>query len=262
MEMLQENIILWIVLAVVLILGVIIVVSVIIGKKRKREVEELDRLFPDGGMDSDNVKISVEKVRRHALERERRQAKNVIHRERPKEGEKVLPDEDKEIIIRDPSMLPPKSQPKAESEKKSATRSSWSRSRADKQADANQQEPASNLESLGQLDESMKEKSFAVRSTTRKAQKEAKGDAEKDQIKDRTKEFSKTPVSKTEEDPAASRRMYKRSLLKDRSSDGGEMPKASLIDSSMVHGEDQKQEEVPSTLSRSSKNEGKSWFSK
>lgn len=253
MEMLQENLWLFIGLVGILILTIIIIVSVIIGKKRKREVEELDRLFPDGGMDSDNVKISVEKVRRHTLERERRKAKNIIHRERPKEGEKVLPDEDKEIIIRDPSMLPPKSRPVEQEEAKRSSRFSLSRSKGTDQAKEMEKESSDALKALSQVDESMKEKSFNVCQTTRKAVKESKAEKEKE---------SSLDSNQKELDPATSRRMYKRSLLKDRSSESGEMPKASLIDSSMVQGSDANSENQASKLSRSSKNTGNSWFKK
>ncbi|MGA9174923.1 MAG: hypothetical protein WBZ33_13240, partial [Thermoactinomyces sp.] len=84
-------------LAVVVIL--IVVISAIVSKKRKREVAELEQMFPEGSLGSDEVKISVEQVRRSTLRREKRKKKQqYIPRERPTEP---LPDEDKEIIVRE-----------------------------------------------------------------------------------------------------------------------------------------------------------------
>lgn len=244
MEIILENPLLWGGVAFVLILILVIAVNVVIGKKRKQEVEELERMFPDGSMDSENVKISVEKVRRHSMEREKRkQAQKIIPRERPKKGEKVLPDEDQEIIIRDQPAAPSKTRRSSEKEETKSSSRSWrSRSKGAKGQAA--PEMAADLESLDQLDGSDQEHSFAVRRTTRKAPKEAEKAHEKD--------------------ASSSRRMYKRSLLKDRGGesggDTGAIPKASLIDSKMVGGEDAGHEEQ--TLSRSKRSSGKSWFSK
>lgn len=60
---------LWIGLALIVI-G-IIVVSVIVGKKRSKELDELDRMFPEQELLEDTG-ISVEKVRRTTREREKR----------------------------------------------------------------------------------------------------------------------------------------------------------------------------------------------
>ncbi|SFI64493.1 hypothetical protein [Thermoflavimicrobium dichotomicum] len=89
------NPILWIGIAVVLI-GVIIV-SIVISKRRKKELEELDKLFPGDAVQTDTERISVEKVRRATLEREKKmkEKRKELEQRKPR---KVLPDEDKEII--------------------------------------------------------------------------------------------------------------------------------------------------------------------
>lgn len=102
MELLIENPIVWIAIAIFVVI-LIVVISVLVGKKRSREVEELDQMFSEGNLAGEDLgKISVEKVRRNALEREKRK-KELQHllpvKERPKKGEKVIPDEDKEIIL-------------------------------------------------------------------------------------------------------------------------------------------------------------------
>ncbi|TCS95657.1 hypothetical protein [Hazenella coriacea] len=102
MDLLLENPIVWIGIAILLVI-LIIVISVLVGKKRAREVEELDQMFTEGHLAGEDFgKISVEKVRRNALEREKRK-KELQHlhpvKERPKKGVKVIPDEDKEIIL-------------------------------------------------------------------------------------------------------------------------------------------------------------------
>lgn len=96
--------ILWIVIAVALV-GVI-VASIIISAKRSKEVEELDKMFPEGKLAGQHLeKIPVEKVRRTTIERERRKRereKRLPKRVRPKEGEKVFAEEDQEIILNTP----------------------------------------------------------------------------------------------------------------------------------------------------------------
>lgn len=92
---------LWIIIVVILIS--VIVASMIINGKRSKEVQALDKMFPEGKLASQNLeKIPVEKVRRHAMERERKKKereKELPKRIRPKEGEKIFAEEDQEFIL-------------------------------------------------------------------------------------------------------------------------------------------------------------------
>ncbi|MBD1372203.1 hypothetical protein IC620_07480 [Hazenella sp. IB182357] len=79
-------------------IALIVLISILVAKKRKKEVEMLDQMFPEGSLSSEDMKIAVDRVRRTTKEREKRnKEKQKIHRERPKEGT-LLPDEDKEFI--------------------------------------------------------------------------------------------------------------------------------------------------------------------
>ncbi|MRG28643.1 MULTISPECIES: hypothetical protein [Laceyella] len=243
--------------AVVLVVAVIIIVSVIVGKKRKQEVEELEKMFPDGSMSSDNIKISVEKVRRTTMERERRK-KQRIHRERPKEGQKTLPYEDQEIIYRDDIQggelnkdvndSQGEKETVSESKRSSRTRSNLFKSRGKKQADdldkTQAQEAETALDGEG-------DKTLAVRKKTRKTSREMPV-------------VENEPAAEENTDAAKSRRLYKRSLLKasDENRETSQIPKASLIDTQMYVGEDEQKEEQKSTLSRSQAKGGRNWFKK
>jgi hypothetical protein len=244
--------------SVILVVAVIIIVSVVIGKKRRQEVEELDKMFPDGSMSSDNIKISVEKVRRTTMQRERRQ-KQQIHRERPKKGQKTLPFEDQEIIHRidaaDEELGEEGNEwnavEEAAQEKKRSSRTSMDKfkSRSKKQESEWKEEPTVDKEAS--KEDKDRDKSFAVRKMTRKASRDEK-------------ELADDPLNKEQEsaDAATNRRLYKRSLLK-ASEDSRETnpPKASLIDTQMYAAEDEEMEEKP-TLSRSQAKSGRSWFKK
>lgn len=61
---------LWVGLGLI-VFGVIIVVSVVVGKKRSKELDELNQFFPEEDK-PDTTGISVEKVRRTTRERERK----------------------------------------------------------------------------------------------------------------------------------------------------------------------------------------------
>lgn len=101
MEEILFHPVLWTIIAVGLVTA--IVASVVIGRKRSKEVEELDKMFPEGKLAGQNLeKIPVEKVRRYSMERERRKRereKEMPKRVRPKEGEKVFAEEDQEFIL-------------------------------------------------------------------------------------------------------------------------------------------------------------------
>ncbi len=85
----------WIGVGAIILL--VIVISLIIGRRRKKELEELDQLFTDERKYDDTDKISVEKVRRATLEREKRMEarRKELEQRKPR---KVIPDEDQEII--------------------------------------------------------------------------------------------------------------------------------------------------------------------
>ncbi|SHE95871.1 hypothetical protein SAMN05444392_105130 [Seinonella peptonophila] len=86
----------------VVVIALIIVIWMVIEKKRKREVEELENMFPEGHLSGEQLeKIPVEKVRRSTIERERRNKelnKKYADRQRPKKGEKVFDEEDREFV--------------------------------------------------------------------------------------------------------------------------------------------------------------------
>lgn len=85
------------------ILLVVVVVAIVVSKKRSREVEELDNLFPEGSLSGENLeKIPVEKVRRSTLERDRKKREReqqIPQKIRPKKGSKVFAEEDQEFIL-------------------------------------------------------------------------------------------------------------------------------------------------------------------
>lgn len=242
--------------AVAVIVLVIVIVSIIVGKKRKQEVEELDKIFPTGSMSSDNIKISVEKVRRTTMERERRQKKQHIHRERPKKGEKTLPYEDQEIIYRDHleggvagEMNEADQADKVVQESPRASRVSKDKFKPrGKNHKSGTEEVAAVKESAFKKDKPL-EKSFAVRKQTRKSPRDES-------------EISKELGNREEHtDAATNRRLYKRSLLASGENRETNPPKASLIDTQMYAAEDEVKEEKP-TLSRSQAKSGRSWFKK
>jgi hypothetical protein len=89
-------------LGLVLIILGIIVISVMISKRRSREIEELEQFLPGGELD-DIEKIPVEKVRRATRRREQR--KQQLHQIPRSPREDVLEIEDLEIVPEE--LLPP-----------------------------------------------------------------------------------------------------------------------------------------------------------
>jgi hypothetical protein len=230
-----------------ILIGVILIpviaVSIVVANKRKKEVEELEKLFPEGTLSGDEMKISVEKVRRATLEREKRKKQRThIPRERPKEGEKTLPDEDQEIIIRDDmpeqKEAPLRKRDENEEKKRRSPLSRLERLRSRAGSSEEAVDPAPGAKQKGKPD---LEKTFEVRTTTRKAKSEKQPDRQSEK-------------NKSEEvDAATSRRLYKKSLLSGES--GDTLPKASLINTEMfTQNDDDPEPEEPKRRS------GKSWF--
>jgi hypothetical protein len=92
---------LWI--AVALIVIGLIIYSVVVNNRREREVQELNKIFPEGHLSRENLdKIPVEKVRRNTMERDRRKQereREIPKKMRPKKGAKVMVEEDQEFIL-------------------------------------------------------------------------------------------------------------------------------------------------------------------
>ncbi|MGA9173178.1 MAG: hypothetical protein WBZ33_04250 [Thermoactinomyces sp.] len=250
-------------LAVVVIL--IIVISAIVSKKRKREVAELEQMFPEGSLGSDDVKISVEQVRRSTLRRENRKKKQqYIPRERPTEP---LPDEDKEIIVRESDGMRRQNKPERKLEG-TLEKEKTERSRASRfsSAQSSQKETSEDRQKLDKLTDTYeqieeKEQSFAIRKKTRKVQRE--GEVEKPEPSKK----EQTLASQNTSDAAENRRLYKRSLLKpERGRENKDLGKATLIDTQMFTTDEiaaaMDEKEKEKTPSRSKRASGKKWFSK
>jgi hypothetical protein len=234
MDFVMENPVLSFSILVVIAAVISIVIGVALSKKRQKEVEELERMFPDDHLSHEDMKISVEKVRRATREREKRKRKQQqIASELPVEA---LPDEDKEII--DLSELEerfPKKEAEATVQEKKVSGSRLSRSSrlagqpASDEASSQADGRSKLSERLEQVEAS--EQTFAVRRTTKKAPKELKkeetipsGGGQEEQL-----------------NAATSRRLYKRSLLKGNASFGDTLTKASLINPQMFSGEEKSQ---------------------
>lgn len=187
-----------------LVVFVIIVLSIWISKRRAREVEELDKLFPEHTGAGEGLDISVEKVRRATLERERRKKTQPYlpkNKTRSQEAEKALPNEDRELNLKkEESDQPPKreEQVKKKERKKSLLESFIAKKPSS--ADANEKEE----HDVQPVEREDRENSIAVRKTTRRARSEHKAEP--------APEFQeKKQEEKT--DAATSRHLYKRSLL-------------------------------------------------
>ncbi|MBH8608664.1 hypothetical protein [Thermoactinomyces sp. CICC 10521] len=266
MDFIMENPQIAGVAALVIVLILIVVISLIVSKKRKREVAELEQMFPEGSLGSEDMKISVEQVRRSTLRREKMKKKQqYIPRERPTEP---LPDEDKEIIVRDSQVLSKQSKPdrkredRAEKEKVERSRSSRLSS-VSKSASKEKSEEQPKLDKLYEQVED-KEKSFAIRTKTRKANHEE----ETEKLESPKKKKPMAPQKADSEqkgDSLENRRLYKRSLLKpDRGRESKDLGKATLIDTQMFTTDEiaAAMDEKEKSSSRSKQESGKKWFSK
>ncbi|WP_124728429.1 hypothetical protein [Staphylospora marina] len=194
-------------IAVGVILVVLIVVNVVVANKRKKEVEELDKLFPEGNLSGEHAKIPVEKVRRTTMEREKRKKQRArIPRERPKEGE-TLPFEDQEIVVR--------SDPNATSAAANDNASSQGRRSGSGKTGNARTGAGRGRENLDQT--------FAVRTTTRKTRgdKEARPNEQEEGM-----------------DGTTGRRLFKKSLLQ-RGEDLAETKPRTLINPSMFSGDEE-----------------------
>lgn len=210
MESLLTSPVFWVALGVMMI-GLIIAISIIVSKRRAKEVEELDRMFPEGNLVGEGAeKISVEKVRRTTLEREKRKkARQHLSQTKvlPKKGQKALPDEGQEIILDKNADDVETDQDQAElTEEKRSSASVFGRSRqTSKSPSADEKELDDTISKMGETED---QDELAVRKVTKK-----------------------TPKTETEEtmDAATSRRLYKRSLLNPESLMGQEENEAESV---------------------------------
>lgn len=302
MDFIMENPILWGIVLVVLLIAIIVVISIFVSKNRKKEVEEIEKMFPAGNMSSEDIKISVERVRRSAKERESRkqQTKKRIHRERPKEAH---PDEDKEFVRRGKNSTAKQevSGSGKENKKEEAASVSTQAPKKDKltRQTALKEEKEQLSKAKGSSRKSGKMLKSDLLSTSMNRHKIEKGDYKNSrghsllqQTIDKEKEENgedlavkqqKTHKAKPQSeqmgaekqverdqetmDKATSRRLFKRSLLKpdkETNTDSGKLPKASLIDSNMYTGQEEKEQDetetnIPSRQKRVNK---KGFFSK
>ncbi len=302
MGFIMENPVLWGIIFVVLLITIIVVTSIVVSKHRKKEVEEIEKMFPSGNMTSEDIKVSVERVRRATKEREHK--KKRIHRERPRG---THPDENKEIFRREKdtaskqdSASSKENKPKEEAASVTTQAKTTNKS---KQADLDTV-PEEETEQPSAKEFSRKSgkilKSDLLSTTRNRHKPEEKGDykrsrghsllqqtvgIEKEEksedlaVKQKTHKFS--PKLQSEQtgkemqekeaqgttDKAISRRLFKRSLLKpdkEATKDSDKLPKASLIDTHMFSGqEEEKQDETETNLPpRQKRVNKKSFFSK
>lgn len=188
-----------------LVVIVIIVLSIWISKRRAREVEELEKMFPEHTGTGEGLDISVEKVRRATLERERRKKtqpylpKNKTYSQ---EAEKALPNEDRELNLKkEENDQPPQREERVmKKEKKSLLESFIAKKPSS--VDANEMEE----HDAQPVEREDGENSIAVRKTTRRARNENKAEPDPELKQEKKKEEENT-------DAATSRHLYKRSLL-------------------------------------------------
>ncbi|MBA4603495.1 hypothetical protein [Thermoactinomyces mirandus] len=302
MDFIKENPILWGIVFVVLLIAIIAVISIIVSKNRRKEVEEIEKMFPSGNMTSEDIKISVERVRRATKEREKRKHKKPqIHRERPREAH---PDEDKEIVRRTTDEAVKQDRDSSRSGESGSKEESVSEKKHGRSATF---QTTGETAQKGETEPSSKAQEFFHKpgkmlksdllSSTINRRKIEKGDyrhsrghsllqetitndkkkdlsvqqkTHKVSAKQHPEQTDKEMQPKGEQgfmDKAKSRRMFKRSLLKpDKTAkpDSGKLPKSSLIDTHVFSGkEENKQDETEaSTLSRQKRVNNKSFFSK
>lgn len=300
MGFIMENPLLWGIVFVVLLIAIIVVISIFVSKNRKKEVEEIEKMFPSGNMSSEDIKISVERVRRSAKERESRKQTKRIHRERPKEAH---PDEDKEFVRRGKDTTAKQEDfgagkgNKAKEEAASVTTQAPKKDKITREpALKDEKEQPSKAKGFSRkpgkmlksdlLSTSMNRhkiekgdyknsRGHSLLQQTMDKQKEEKGEdlavkqkAHKSKLQsEKTGEEKQAKGDQGTVDKATSRRLFKRSLLKpdkETNTDSGKLPKASLIDSNMYSGQEEKEQnetetEIPSRQKRVNK---KSFFSK
>ncbi|MBA4495354.1 hypothetical protein ACFO25_01070 [Paenactinomyces guangxiensis] len=190
----------------ILVIALIILISVAISKRRAREVEELEKMFPVRNPDQDGTeKIPVEKVRRTTLEREKRKKSGQYPTEPkmpPKKGEKAFPGEDKEIIITGGDASEPEPSQKQPVDQEEKRRSpSFFKTRSKRKTSSRNSDELEDL--TGMMEEvEDQEESFAIKRTTKKAT-----------VENNSKESTEEKADEKKVDAATSRRLYKRSLL-------------------------------------------------
>lgn len=274
MDMIMENPVLWGAVFIVVLLGIITVISIIITKKRRKEVEEIEKMFPAGNMTSEDVQISMDRFKR---ERQKRKQKPRIHRERPTEAH---PDEDKEIVVRDPEELL-----KRKTNSKPNANRSGEEKRVNAKADSSlveestrKKESSPQPEYKEREQQTVKHKHNLLNSKAEEGFDKEKGKDHSLTLNKKTKKPKKNqgneekPLDEKQQeamDKKASRRLYKRSLLKpekneESKSDSGKHPKASLIGSKAASGynKDEAEQDQQKTPSRAKHYAGKSLFSK
>lgn len=302
MDFIMENPILWGSIFVVLLIAIIVVISIIVSKHRRKEVEEIEKMFPSGNMTSEDIKISVERVRRKERGSQKHRKKR-IHRERPREAH---PDEDKEIVRRDAKQDQDSSLSEENETKEETVSVATQAKTTDKITRQRDLEP----EPKEEKEQPPKEKGFSRKpgkmlksdllSKTINRHKIEKGDYKSSrghsllqQTMDQEEEKGEAPAGKQKAqslptksqseqtgkgrqdkeeqgaiDKATSRRLFKRSLLKadkEAKTDSDKLPKASLIDTQMFSGkeEEQEQDETEANLPpRQKRVNKKSFFSK
>ncbi|SEM78206.1 hypothetical protein [Lihuaxuella thermophila] len=187
-----------------LVVIIIIALSIWISKRRAREVEELEKMFPENVISGEGLDISLEKVRRATKEREKRKNEQASQpkKTRPQKTEKALPNGDPDLNLKKEESDPPqqKDEPATKKERKKSLLESFLPKKPSS-VDADEKKEAVVPPAAGED----RDKSIAVRKMTRKARSENKGEptSEAEQVKKRE--------SKT--DAATSRQLYKRSLL-------------------------------------------------
>jgi hypothetical protein len=277
MDMIMENPVLWGTVFVVALIVIISVISIIVSKKRKKEVEEIERMFPDGNMSSEDVQISMERFKR---ERQKRKQKPRIHRERPTEAH---PDEDKEIVVRNPEELQ-KRRANTKPDAKPGTQSNTSRPDGTKRVNT-KANPVASEEKIQSKDDGAASKTSEKKSEQpnvkgkqsllKSKPEEVSGhtltlNKKTQKLKKNREDEEKAADEKQQEamDKKANRRLYKRSLLKPEKSgestkDPGEHPKASLLGSQAPgHNQEEEEQDQKKTPSRAKHYAGKSLFSK